>query len=277
MIPLDKMGKTSVREFMKLTKSIFFFVFLAFTAGLGAETLGAAPGWARTYPFIHLKDRFVDAEAGDYIVIHQKNNYTLFHIFDTKPNTIVIEEITVPETIIKQYRKKNPSFSWKKWILQPDALRSCWALYELSLQTGRISNYYSFNQQSWMDISRVENFLPTLLNLNFAPVPSERRKKVGAPPLAGERDERRLWQPPLVVDGRTIRRAAFDAWEAKWPKDKSPLSSRTVLIYLLSTPANTPAYFPFWIEIPDAPGEDKIRIIDSGKGMASPMPGFPKR
>lgn len=227
---------------------------------------------------LYLKQRFQEAQPGDYVVVHQNRTYTLFHIFEKSRNAIVIEEITIPDNQLPQLRKKNTvPFSWKTWIQQASPKRTCWAMYEVQLLSGKISEYYSFSQQSWLDLSKTENFLPTLLNLKFTPIPPEARRKIGAPPLAGEADTRRLWQPVLTINGKVVRRASFDAWEAKWPSDKSPLAGRTVVIYLPSNTADAPSYFPYWIEIPDSPGEDKIRVIDSGKGMHSPMKVFPKR
>jgi hypothetical protein len=227
---------------------------------------------------LYLKQRFQEAQPGDYVVVHQNRNYTLFHIFERTKNTIVIEEITIPDNQIPKQRKKNSApFSWKKWIQEANPRSACWAMYEIFLSTGKISEYYSFTEQSWLNLSKIENFLPALLNLKFSAIPPESRKKIGAPPMAGEMDTRRLWQPVLTIDGKIVKRASFDAWVAKWPSDKSALAGRTVVIYLPSNQPEAPSYFPYWIEIPDSPGEDKIRVIDSGKEMRSPMTSFPRR
>jgi hypothetical protein len=225
-----------------------------------------------------LKERFHEARSGDYVVVSQSHNYTLFHIYEKTQNAVVIEEVNVPEAQIPQLRKgKKGAFSWRTWLQQAHPNKVCWAMYELCLESGKIKDYYSVSQKSWIDISTVQNFLPTLLNLKFTPIPKDRRKKLGAPPLAGERDLRRFWQPPLTIDGKTIKNASFDAFEAHWPQDKSAIAGRSILIYLLQDTPETPSYFPFWIELPDAPGEDKIRVVDSGRNMPSPITSFPRR
>lgn len=222
---------------------------------------------------LSLKSELQLAVPGDYIVYLQNRLYTLFLVSGKNESTIQIQEITVPENQIKFSKKSGSSqkFSWRSLIQNANPKKYSWAVYEISLSTGKIISYYSATNQQWLDAAKTQNFLPTLLNLRFSFIPYEKRKKVGPPPLSGEQEKRKPWQPPLTIDGKTIKKAAFTAWMTSWPKDQSVLAGRVIYIYQAENNPDAIAYFPYWIEVPDSPGEDKIHAVDSGKGLQSPV------
>jgi len=56
----------------------------------------------------------------------------------------------------------------------------------------------------------------------------------------------------------------FTVYKAKWPKDSSDLSGKTLEIYLMEG-----AYFPYWIEVKGATVRGRLRILEVGEGLFS--------
>lgn len=204
-----------------------------------------------------LLDHLQRASLGDYIVTAQGKNLTLLHIYSKKDQILTIEEITVPANC-----RKIGTGGWKGWVSQNAPGHTAWILYSLNLQTGQLLSSYSVMRQAKQDISSANNFLTTLLNLQLEPIPPRKRKKLGA--------SFQIWQPKMVVEGKTIPGVQFDAWSTHWPKDQTELSERSIDVYVPHESDKYPSYFPYWLEISGLVGSAKVRIIDSGKGMESP-------
>lgn len=211
-----------------------------------------------------LRDNLRLAQKGDYIVTAQGKMATLLHIHDRTPTTLTIEEISLPLT------QKNSKMSWKEWLRQGGLGNTAWVFYGVELTTGRMQYCYSKTRASWIEISKADSFLSTLLNLSLQSVPVWQRKKAGPPPLPGMPDRRPLWQPRMVVEGVELRGVSFGVWRTRWPKDGSLLSDKSVEVYLPQESAKYPAYFPYWLQISGMIGKAQIFIIDSGHQMTSP-------
>jgi hypothetical protein len=110
--------------------------------------------------------------------------------------------------------------------------------------------------------------LPTLFQLSPQPIEPYDRKYVGAQPLAGEIDLRRLWLPKIVFEAKQIF-PAVNAYRVRWPEDTSELSDKSIDLYFASKPALT--YLPYWIEVSATIGKAKISVLDSGKNLSSPI------
>lgn len=218
----------------------------------------------------YLKDQFKDAKTGDYIVIEQERQMTLMLIHSKTDATLFLEEITIPEKLV------NDRFSWANWIKKKAPKNTSWILYEIALNSGKILEEYSFSRHCWIDPTIAENFLPTLLNLNFMKMPEDERRRAGRAPEKGEKDKRPLWQPNLIVNGKIIPGATFNSYKARWPKDSSQLSDSLIEIYLPTNSQLAPSYFPYWLQVSDRFAKANIRIIDSGTGLISPNPGMPR-
>lgn len=212
---------------------------------------------------LFLREHLNEARQGDYVVTMQNKNYTLLNIHQTDGKNLVLEEITVPVSM------KSKSISWKDWVSQGAPGHSCWVLYLIQFPEGIIKQCYSVSKHGWLDTKQLESFLPTLLNLRFATIPENERKKVGPPPSVGSPDFRKYWQPKMIMDGRTISGVSFDGWLAQWPRDESILSGKSIEIYLPHD-KQYPSYFPYWLQIRGAVGKATIHIIDSGYGLHSP-------
>lgn len=211
-----------------------------------------------------LLDNLQKGKAGDYIVTAQGRNFTLLHLYDKKEGILTIEEITAPQTALKQ----GPGV-WKKWVSEKAPGHTAWVLYGIDLKNGKIAFSYSVPRETFLPIGHANSFLTTLLNLQLHPIPPAKRKKLGA--------SFKLWQPKMVVEGVTIPGVEFDAWRTLWPKDETDLSHKTIDVYIPHESEKYPSYFPYWLEISGLIGSAKVRIIDSGTGMISPAKINPEK
>lgn len=207
-----------------------------------------------------LRENFKKAESGDFIVTSQSKNYTLLHIYDKTPNILTIEEITVPEKKINAKK-----INWRNWVAEMAPGSSSWVMYQIDLNSGEMKNFYSFSKNSWYDIPEADNFLSTLLNLRLYKIDERYRKKVG-------HGRRALWNPKMYVDGQEIKGVPFDAWKAYWPNDGTELAGKTIEVYLPQDEEEYLSYFPYWLQISGTIAKAKVRIIDSGYDLSSPMP-----
>lgn len=209
-----------------------------------------------------LRDNLQNAQAGDYIVTAQGKNYCLLHIYDKAPGKLTIEEISIPSSKVPKHH-----FSWKNWAMEGAAGCTSHVLYSLDPSTGQMQNFFTQKQGRWYEVSPQGNFLSTLLNLQFQFVTPDQRRRVGI--TLSSNDRRPLWQPKMVVEGRTIEGIHFDAWKAAWPKDGSDLAGKMIEVYLPQANTGYPSYFPYWLQISGLVGNAKIRIVDSGRGLTS--------
>lgn len=202
---------------------------------------------------LYLKENFKKTEAGDYIISHQCNNYTLMAIREKGDTTLTIEEITVPEI-------RRPAMGWKEWVEQGAPGNTCRVRFTLDVNTGQIL-------QSTHTLSKSDSFLPTLLNLRLEKVPAKDRKRIGGPSTPRLADRRPFWNPPLIFSGKRIEGVSFDAWRTLWPHDGTELSGQLIVAYVPEESSRYPAYFPYWLEVGGVLGKAKLRIVDSGKGL----------
>ena len=213
-----------------------------------------------------LRDNLKRAQAGDFIVTFQSKAYTLFHIYGKSGDILTVEEITIP-----QGKVSRDNFAWKEWVRQGAPNHTNWILYNVQLATGATSNCFSISKNGWYDMSQRDSFLPTLLNLQFAPIPLDERKKVGPPPHGDGPDFRKVWNPKMMVNGVVVPGVKFDALLTHWPKDGSELSGKAIEVYIPQEGDKYPSYFPYWLQIKGSVGgAATLRIIDSGTGLSSP-------
>lgn len=218
-----------------------------------------------------LKDKLALAESGDFLVTYQNKAFTIMHIAEKNDATLIIEEISVPGRHRNTYAR-----DWHEWMKSGAPAHSSWVVYEIDLRQGAMLEYYSYTKQGWADVSQNSNFLSSLLNLQLEKIPDGQRKRLGPPPRSG-RDTRKLWNPKVVMNGKTIKGVQFDAWQTSWPQDGSELAGKVVEVYLPKTEGAYPSYFPYWIQLKDGALQAKMRIVDSGTGMQSPKNGIPRR
>jgi len=232
---------------------MFCLIFSAWTIALTAETFT-------------LRDNLQEAQTGDYLVIAAGKTNSLMHIYDKRDQSVIIEEIVIPDTKCSQ-------LNWREWVAQNAPGNTSWVLYEIDLNSGQMIRYYSFTKEGWFEIPEADNFLFKLLNLTLTKIPDQLRKRIGTTSF-GAIDRRPAWQPRVVLDGKIIRNVPFTAWRTQWPKDNSDLSGKNIEIYLPQDHQLYPAYFPYWLQINGMIGKAKIRVIDSGRSLHSPKPSL---
>lgn len=237
-----------------------FFVYCFLTGGLFSGVEAA----------IYLKENLKRGQPGDFIVAAQNKSYTLLHLVDKKDHLLTVEEITVPSESIARNQ-----FSWRDWVGKGAPSHTSWILYTISLETSEIQSCYSLSKNGWYAISCKDIFLPTLLNLRLNEIPKNERKLIGPPPDEGSPDRRQIWQPTMMVDGKTIKNVSFSAWRTRWPKDNGSLSGKPIEIYLPEESDKYPSYFPYWLQIKGIVGQAKLRIVDSGTRLNSSTPPLP--
>lgn len=239
--------------------SAFFFVAFCWIVGTSLSLQGEE---------LVLKNNLQLAQPGDYLVISCNKTLTLMHIFRKENQVLTIEEIALPEG------KQPAELNWKAWVAQNAPGNTSWVMYDIDLKTGEMIRYFSYTKNNWFKIPDTDNFLSKLLNLKMTKIPEKFRKRVGPKPFSGP-DMRPLWQPRLIMNGKSIEGVHFDAWKTDWPRDGSDLSNKTIEVYLPSNNQKYPSYFPYWLQINAVAGKAKIRIIDSGESLKSPKAPLP--
>ncbi len=207
-----------------------------------------------------LKEKFYKAQPGDYVVTLQAKNYSLLRVHALKGGCLTLEEITIPEE-----EAKPRSWNWKQWAEKGAPGHTSWILYEIDLDKNRLLKCYSKVKMAAIYPEEADYLFLKFLNLPLRHLSEPERKKVGPPPQDGETDRRKIWNPTLTIEGKTVARPSFDVLQAEWPNDDSPLSSCFVEFYV---DQNRPFPFPYWIEIKSSHYAFKIRAVDSGTGAS---------
>jgi hypothetical protein len=210
------------------------------------------------------QQKFAEAQEGDFIVTAQEGHYSLLFIRSLNTDTLLLEEISIPSNQIELKK-----IDWKKWVAKKAPGHTSWTLFEIDRVAGKLLTCFSFSKNGWLHLDDSEQFLPRLLTLSLAPVPLTERKKIGPQPPYGEEDRRALWTPPLVVEGKKIPKPTFDVLKAKWPADGSRLSLCRFELYFSKEQPTFP--FPYWLEIHSPHYTFKMRAVDSGHHLRSPM------
>ena len=215
---------------------------------------------------LSLKERLAEATPGNYVVTAQDKSATFFFIRSVEKNKLQMEEVSIPMS-----RAPN---EWKGWFEAGAPGHTLWTSSLVNLDKGALEETFSFTHEGWIDQSEANAFFSTLLNLSFREMPEENRKKVGFPPKHGQTDKRTLWEPRLVVNGEIKKGSHFEAFETRWPNDRSDLARRHIEIYY---PEKEGAFFPHWIEVDGKVTTVRLHVIDSGKKARSPKPKLPYR
>ncbi|PIS03406.1 MAG: hypothetical protein COT85_00395 [Chlamydiae bacterium CG10_big_fil_rev_8_21_14_0_10_42_34] len=236
-------------------KKAFLCFVLCFSSIFGAE--------------IRMKDRLNGAENGDYIVTEANKMITLLAIRSITPDTLLLEEISAPTQNLKEL----PS-SWAHWIKEKAPGHTSWSMIEIDLKNNELLECFSFSRSSWIHLSQNMSLFANLLQLPLKPLPKERQKKIGPPPMAGEPDFRKVWAPPLVFEGKKLNSPRFEVYETIWPEDGSELSQRQVTLYF-DKEKRFP--LPFWVQGETSHITAALRTIDSGKNLPVVHRQLPRR
>lgn len=208
--------------------------------------------------------KFESAHPGDYIITAQDNAYSLLRLRSLNSDILMLEEVTVPSSQINL-----KSIDWRAWFAEKAPGHTAWTLYEIDLKKGQLIECFSCSKNGWIYLDSQEQFFAKLLNLSFTPVPDQEKKKIGPPPAAGETDHRKIWNPPLVIEGKKIEKPSFEVIHTRWPDDSSQLALCDIDLYFDASHPDFP--FPYWIEIKSPHYTFKVHTIESGHHLASPI------
>jgi len=213
---------------------------------------------------LSLKDNLSTSEAGDYIVISHGKTTVLLHLNKLSKDSAVLEEIVIPSKKIKS------DIDWQDWLDSRSPGNTSWILYEVNLKSGKVELCYSVTERCWLQVSRVDLFLSTLISLNYEKVPLNKRLRIGLPPDGDRPDYRKIWHPGLTFEGKTGEGVLFDAWSARWPRDGGELAGKEIIIYLPASIGKYLNYFPYWIQVKGLAAKFNFKVVDSGKNINSP-------
>lgn len=212
------------------------------------------------------KERISSAERGDFIVFHQGGNYTLLHIVSQSLNTLVLEEVTIPDAFAKK------GFAWKAWAQQGFAKNTSWNLYEIDLANGEVKSGYSPNKKVYFTIDKEEMLFTKLLSLPLTKVSNTDRKKIGPPPAYGEVDRRSFWNPPQIFEGKKISPSRTDCYRGVITSKNKQLDGSFVDFYF---DADEKFHLPYFLEIQTPHFTLKFQVQDTGKNLGSPTLEMP--
>jgi hypothetical protein len=215
---------------------------------------------------MQLKTKFTQAKIGDYIVTAQEKNNSLLFIRDLTADTLVLEEVTIPE---EQLDLK--TIDWHKWLADKAPGHTSWTLYEIDLKTGKLIESFSYSKKGWLYLDQAQQFFTQLLTLSLNKLSDQERRKIGPSPKSSEMDQRALWNPPLIISSKKISKPQFETWKSQWPEDGTPLGGCAIELYFSTQLPSFP--FPYWIEIQSPHYAFKLRVVDSGSDLHSPFPG----
>lgn len=218
-----------------------------------------------SFAHLTLKSRLSSAHSGDYIVTEQGGTYSLILIRSISHSYLVLEEITVQPSNIDIKK-----ISWNTWVKNGAPGAISWSSMVFDLETNVLSQCYSHLEKQWFFIEESDYYLKKLLEMPLRPTRESERKRIGLSPNPGEIDRRRLWKPQLIRNGKKVKTAEFEVVRTKWPADKTKLAGCIFELYLDAENRSFP--FPFWMEVQHPHYTFKIRAIDSGSGLQSPMP-----
>lgn len=211
-----------------------------------------------------LKEKLSKGQVGDFFVTAQDGNYSLLSIRSLNSNLLVLEEISVPA---KQIDLKHAN--WKKWVTNKAPGHTSWTLLEIDLASGKLLECFSVSKNAWAYLDDSEQFFTRLLCLPLDVVTDSQRKKIGPAPNSGEPDCRSCWNPPLVIEGKKVEKPQFEVVKARWPDDGSQLALCVVELYF----AEQLPTFPCWLEVQSPHYTFKMRAVDTGRGLISPIKG----
>ncbi len=220
-------------------------------------------------PSSYFCSRLTRAKAGDYIVTSQPGCYCVLLIRSHEGNKIILEEIDIPD-----YAVDTKKMDWKTWILSRAPGNTSWIYLEIDLAEQKLLDAYSVSRRSFLQLSEDEQFFLKLLSLPTQRLHNDIRRKIGPPPLAGEPDFRKIWQPKIRFEG-VSRNEPTTVFRAEWPRDSSVISGSRIDFYYDD---RLPDFaFPTWIEISTSHLKAHMAVIEAGRNLTSPAPNMPMR
>jgi len=207
-----------------------------------------------------IEERLLSAKSGDYIVLEQSKLFSLLLIADLSEGHLILEEINVPAS------QKKKSESWSQYYKKGAPGASSHLLHEINLKEHKLIRSYSLTKRTFL---AADPFLTQLFAMPLSPIAREDRKRIGPPSLTESLDTRKIWNPPVVIEGKRIKKRECLAYQTRWPKDETLLSRKFINLYFDKFRPDFP--FPCWMEVSDGSNTLKMRCVDTGSNL-SPLP-----
>ncbi|NRA89705.1 MAG: hypothetical protein HRU43_00970 [Simkaniaceae bacterium] len=214
-----------------------------------------------------LKDKFLEAEAGTYIVTEQNQMISLLHLHSKEENRLIFEEISIPH-------HKGKNLNWKEWAEKGAPGCTSWIFYEVDLECEKVAECYSFIRKAFLSTEEMSAFLVPLMTLHLNYLSEEKRLQTGPAAKPGQVGNR-PWGPPQFFEGKKITGPSYDVYTAKWPVDKSDLSGKPIVLYFDKERKTFP--FPYWMQLREGAIKFKMRALDSGSDLKSFQDKMPRR
>ena len=213
-----------------------------------------------------VQQRLLGAASGDYIAIEANKMVSLIAIRSQTPDTLILEEISLPAAL------QRPT-SWAEWVQKRAPGHTSWSMVEIDLHSHEVLECYSFSRSSWIQISQKDSLLATLLGLPLKPMPASELRRIGPPPLDGEADHRKIWNPPFIYEGKR-QTAEFEVYSSLWPEDHSQMAGNQIILYF-DKAHKLP--FPAWVQVETEHIAGSLRVVDSGKSLPMLYHSLPRR
>ena len=204
------------------------------------------------------KDKLNLLQDGDYTVVLEKKIFYLYVVTKKENSNIYLDEMTILKDDAKDIK------SFKNWAEKDLKKCSSHITYLIDLKNNKITDCYSRTRKTKIKIQNSDLFLTTLMKLYLKKIPDEKRQRIGSPPLNDEMDRRKIWYPPVKIDGILNKNLKLDSFETFWPKDKSDLSEQNVNLYF---DMENKFGFPYWIQINTTNFRVIFQVVDSGKNL----------
>jgi len=214
----------------------------------------------------NLKEKLQKAESGTYVVTEHNHMISLLHLHTIKEGIILFEDVNIPTHFVHHT-------DWKEWLESGAPGHTSWVLYEVDLHRNYITECYSLSSKTWITKDNIESFFIPFLNLNLTYL-SEAQRMRSTPSMAGQLSDT-PWAPPQTFHGKKMINPQYDVYTAMWPHDHTKLSGKQIVFYFDKMREKFP--FPYWVQLHEGVCKFRMRALDSGIGLRSPVNDIPRR
>ncbi len=211
----------------------------------------------------NLKSNFLSLPEGSYLVLQNKDLYTLFHILNQEKEKARVQEVSISKKTFDSLE-----FSWSTWIKKGFTKHGSHLIYTMDKGDGHLGDIYQADENIWTSSQGYNSFLQTLLNLEFQKVADYKRKKIGHPPDGFRVDDRPFWSPKVIYEGEPYQGILFNELKSQWPQDGSDFAGISIHLFLPQE-GQLPLQLPYWISFQDSAFYQIIRTVDAGINIHS--------
>lgn len=219
---------------------------------------------------LSVREKFQCGELGSYIVLEHQRTNILLHLRARNEREILLEEVSIPSIMTKTSGAED-EWDWVKWFLEGAPGYTSWMVYTIDLEKNMIIQCLSRKEgkEVLVELNQevLVSFIPPLMGLHLHYLSIEERLQ-GGPILRVDQLGRRglmPWGPVQYRHGRKVEYPVYDAYTARWPHDRTPLSGKLVILYFDQENIYFP--FPYWIQIKDFKSRCTLLTVDSGNTL----------